>query len=344
MKFMRNQFNNDMPEGMQFMKFDKYRDKSIRFYDKGQHYDLIFSGDFEQAAQQTPVYTDLLMDLKDADKSKQIHVWIHSCGGSCSTLMMISQQLKEFEYVVTIGMGQIDSAGFMLWCKGDERYLSPTTFCMYHSLSTGLSGKANQMKEYSVFIQKYQDIFQEDAKDILTKQQIEKGRYTQIWLLGKQLIQRGKALQFQKYNERTKVTPIQAFKVNDEIYLKNQSNKYVQVIEFGEQFTKKQFMKNHVFSLQRENEINENIQKFGQAFLMFMSSWFYNKENLFKSDGFVSDSFLMQEWNLFTDQKITVQELKDKIKQYLQVSNSNLMFQDQVKHKSKSGFKIQINK
>jgi len=58
----------------------------------------------------------------------------------------------------------------MLWTCGDERYLSDTTCCMYHSMSSGYEAKEAEMKEYSLFLEKYQYIFQKTAEKVLTKE------------------------------------------------------------------------------------------------------------------------------------------------------------------------------
>ena len=337
---MRNKSEiNTVPESIELFQ-DKYRDKSIRFYDKGDHYDLLFNSEFEGANQESPVYTDLLMDLKDADKSKEIHLWIHSCGGDCSTLMLIDQQLNEFEYIVTIGLGEIDSAGFMLWSKGHERYLSPLTLCMYHSLSTGNYGKASEMKEYSEFMTRYQSIFEVSAKDILTEEELEKGRYTEIWFLGQELIERKKAIDYKNYSKRNKLEPVEAYRINGDIYLKNEDATYMKVEEASNPITKKEVMKSYFFD--NINELKKLSEELGEEFLEFINNWICLKNNLIIKDGWISDNLLLEEWKGFTNNDIKIKELKDKIEIWCKNFTTNLFFEKEKIKNGKKGFIIKV--
>jgi ATP-dependent protease ClpP protease subunit len=40
----------------------------------------------------------------------------------------------------------------MFWTLGDERYIYPKTFCMYHSMSSGMFGKTKEIKDFGNFI------------------------------------------------------------------------------------------------------------------------------------------------------------------------------------------------
>lgn len=329
-------------EQIDINKFDKYRDKAIRFYKKNDHYDLIFGSDFEGIDQNTPIYADLLLDLKDADKGKEIHVWIHSCGGDCSTLMLISQQLDEFEYVVTIGLGQIDSAGFLLWCKGDERYLAPTTFCMYHGLSTGNFGKANELKEFSVFIEKYQDIFEECVKQILTEEQMKKGRYTELWFLGKELIERGKAIDYKFYKKRSTLTEIQAFVIQGDAYVKNENNFYLQINSDGEELTRKQVMKRYLIDNKKIEESNKKKEEIGENYLEFFVKLFEIRGNSLTEDGFMSYEYLMESWKGFSDEKIALSKLLKKLEKWIKDFTINLEFKKDIEKNGCKGFTVKV--
>jgi ATP-dependent protease ClpP protease subunit len=63
-------------------------------------------------------------------------------------------------------------------------------------MSSGMFGKTREMKDYGNFIERYQELFIENMvqKNILTEDEIEKGKLTQVWLLGKDLIERGAAI------------------------------------------------------------------------------------------------------------------------------------------------------
>ena len=48
----------------------KYDHKPIKFFDKDDHYELYFVGEFEHDNDNNSVLADLLVDLKEANKDK----------------------------------------------------------------------------------------------------------------------------------------------------------------------------------------------------------------------------------------------------------------------------------
>lgn len=329
-------------QGVSFeqLKFDKYRDKTIKFYDKGTYYDLIFCGDFDQVNKELPVYSDLLYDLKQADKEKQIHVWIHSCGGSVSTLMALSQQLEEFEYVVTIGLGQIDSAGFMLWCFGDEKYLSPSTFCMFHAMSSGYGGKTDEIKEYGQFLKKYQDVLLEKVQGILTPEQIERGKYTQIWILGRDLIDKGVAINYSKYKSRQVPMPLASYKIGGDVYIRTNQGLYDKIISVQKSISRKKIMLECVQEDKIHEEFVKSKQKIGEQFTQFFKMFLDSKFKAVKKGEFISDCYLLQSWKHFSDSKFSIDELKDKFEEWIELFGQNLFFEKNIFQGKKKGFII----
>lgn len=329
---------------VQTTKDTKYDGKPIKFIDKKTHYQLIFTSDFTFPDQQTPIYNDLLIDLKDADKSKEIHVWINSQGGSVTTLMLLSQLIEQFEYIVTLGTGQIDSAGFQFWAMGDERYLSPKTFCMYHAMTSGMIGKAKQVKDYGDFIERYQQIFMNNVitKNILTPQEIEKGKLTQVWLLGKDLIERGVAIDYSQYKNRQSMTKIQGFKMDQSFYVKDVEGKYYQcvLVNVGQQ--KRQIMKLYLQNLkQNQSKTNVIVQKVGQDFLQFIQNWIRLKGRILDGDGFISNDELYESYCGML-QPISLEQIKKKLKDWCQLVN--LEYTNSVTRNKKKGFLIKVKK
>lgn len=312
---MKKHMNSQQGSPFDFgFKADKYCDKPIKFTEKDDNYDLVFASDFLSADQDSPVYADLLCDLKEADKSKEIHVWVNSCGGEVSTLTLLRQQLEGFDYVVTIGTGEIDSAGFMLWLCGDERYLSPFTFCMYHSLSSGQYGKAEEMKEYGNFLRNYQGAFESLADGVLTKEELDRGRYTEVWLLGSQLIERGVALPFSDYARRTRLVEIEAYEAGGEVFLKREDGLYARAEACDETHTKREVMRS-LITKRKANETlaMEAVDALGDEFIDFMENWLMMKKgSIVKGRGFSCQSFV-DDWEAFSGSQKTWEELKDMI-------------------------------
>ena len=62
---------------------DKYENKAIRFYDKGTHCELIFTDDFNlpssgqmhDGIEANTLITDIVTDLRRANKDKEIHIF-----------------------------------------------------------------------------------------------------------------------------------------------------------------------------------------------------------------------------------------------------------------------------
>lgn len=323
---------------------DKYDGKPIKFMDRKDHYELIFTSDFTYPDQQNPLYNDLLIDLKDADKSKEIHIWISSQGGCVTTLMLLSQLIEQFEYIVTIGTGEIDSCGFQFWSMGDQRYLYPKTFCMYHSMSSGTFGKTQEIKEYGNFIERYQQIFIQNmlSKNILTEEEIEKGKLTQVWLLGKDLIERGAAIDYSEYKNRQSMTKIEGFKMDEAFYVKDVQGKYYQcvLVSVGQQ--KRQLMKMYLQNLQQnQNKSNNIVEKVGEQFLEFVQSWIRMKGRVLDGDGFITNDQLYQSYcGMF--EPIPLEKIKKKLKDWCQLVN--LEYVNSVTKDKRKGFSIKVKK
>ena len=321
---------------------NKYDNKPIKFLDKKINYELIFTSSFQLADQERPLYNDLLLDLKDADKSKQLHIWINSQGGSVSTLMLLQSLIEQFEYVITIGTGEIDSAGFMLWCLGDERYLYSKTCCMYHSMSSGNCGKTQQLKQFGDYMLKFQQMFQSIIlqKEILTKEEVEKGRFTQIWFTGKQLIQRNKAIDLSEYKLRQTMTKIQGFKMDNLFYVKDTEGKYYQSVLVSDGKTKRQLMKEYLDELKdNQQKSNDIIDKVGQDFVNFIQNWIKLKSRILKKDGFITnDQLVMAYQGMY--QPLSLEELKNKLKTWCGLVN--LTYSGNITKNKKKGFVIQL--
>lgn len=337
--------DDDKIKPIDFMPMiNKYDGKPIKFLDKKTHYELIFTSSFQYADQQKPLYNDLLLDLKDADRSKELHIWINSIGGSIATLTLLQSLVQQFEYVITLGTGEIDSAGFAFWCLGDERYIYNKTCCMYHSLSSGNYGKAKQLKEYGDYMEKLQQELQDTiiSKDILTKEEIEKGKLTQVWLIGRQLIERGVALDLSQYKFRQSMQKIEGFKMDNLFYVKDIQGKYYQSILVSDGKTKRQIMSQYLYELKNNQEKSDVIiDKVGQQFVNFIQNWIKMKSRVLNGDGFICNEELVQAYQGMY-QPLTLQQLKSKLKKWCELVN--LHYENTATKNKKKGFIIQINK
>ena len=202
----------------------KYDGSTIRWIDKGDHYELIFTDDFitpsstaRLSGNQFPVFrsgnallTDIIMDMRDGCKSKELHVFVGSFGGEVAALNMILQQLLTYEYRVGINLGTACSCGWMLLFACQERYVSPFSQAMYHDISSIHGGKHSELKLSAEFMGRWQDELLKitDTTKVLTEKELELGRTSEVWLTGQQLIERGAAKDYNEYLTRSIPQPL----------------------------------------------------------------------------------------------------------------------------------------
>ena len=199
---------------------DKYKDKTIRFYNKDDHYELIFTdyfdvpGTYENKANTNIV--DIVTDLRSADKTKELHIFVGSYGGYVHCLNMLIQHILQFEYRVGINLGMADSCGFMLLCYCNEIYTSPWCEFMYHEMSGLNWGKVSEQRNLVEYNEKWWNILVENsfASQILTKEELTLGKTSEVYLTGDELLRRGVVMDYESYKNRCIPT-----KTDNEFYI-----------------------------------------------------------------------------------------------------------------------------
>ena len=202
----------------------KYDFQAIRWLDKIDHYELIFTDDFvtptsgsgRPGKMQLPFFhgnsilTDVITDMREGKKSKEVHVFVGSFGGEVAALNMILQQLITYEHRVGINLGTACSCGWMLLFACQERYVSPFSQAMYHDISSYCGGKHAELQLSAEFMGRWQDELLKitDTANVLTKKELELGRTTEVWLTGKDLIDRGAAKDYSEYLKRQIPVPM----------------------------------------------------------------------------------------------------------------------------------------
>lgn len=89
---------------------------------------------------------------------KPITINIVSPGGEVRVCMSIVDMLKSFKgKIITRGLGEVCSAGFYLFCIGDERIAGKNTQFLYHVMSYGDWGKISDKRETLEFLEKIQE-------------------------------------------------------------------------------------------------------------------------------------------------------------------------------------------
>lgn len=198
--------------------FNKYANQAVRWEEYPDHYELIFTDDFITPSSSgirpgnaanpfrmgNSILTDIIMDMRRGDKSRELHVFVGSFGGEVAALNMILQQLLTYEYRVGINLGTACSCGWMLFFACQERYVSPFSQAMYHDISSVCGGKHSELHLSAEFMGRWQKELLKitDTAAVLTEKELELGRTTEVWFTGRELIDRGAAKDYNDYLSR----------------------------------------------------------------------------------------------------------------------------------------------
>ena len=196
---------NDSPGGMMFPGLnDEYFNQPVMFHDCDDHYELIYTGEFEDVGRESIAVTKLIRDLKDGDKDMELHILINSIGGSVDNLSFVLQQVLQYRHRVTVCCGSALSAGFILWACGHEKYVSPYSELMYHTIYSGYEGKGTELASYGNHVERLTDQLMEavDMKSLISEEDMQKGKSTEVWYLGRDFIAAGKAKDYSEYVKR----------------------------------------------------------------------------------------------------------------------------------------------
>jgi len=177
----------------------KYAGKAIRFADKGDRYELVFTDDF--ATPGTPpspvgakdsALTDIVCDMRDADKDRELHVLVGSYGGEVCALNMILQEACLFRHRVGVNLGMADSCGWMLFFSCQERYAAPHSQFMYHEMSCFMGGKVSETSRINKYHREWWNSLLDltYTREVLTDEEFRLGETTEVFLTGAELIRR----------------------------------------------------------------------------------------------------------------------------------------------------------
>ena len=199
-------------------KSSKYARQAIRWEDKGDHYELIFTDDFVTPSSAglrqsdgliafntgSALLTDIVLDMRNGNKHKEVHVFVGSFGGEVAALNMILQQLLTYDYRVGINLGTACSCGWMLLFACQERYVSTFSQAMYHDMATVCGGKHSELQRNAEYMARWQQELLKitDTAKVLTEKELELGRTSEVWLTGRELIERGEAREYSEYLNR----------------------------------------------------------------------------------------------------------------------------------------------
>lgn len=221
-------FNNVM---FPFNKDDNYYKEPVCFKDCEDHYELIYTGEFESIGRNSTEMTNLLRDLKNGNKDKELHILISSVGGDVENLILILQQVLQYNHRVTVCCGAALSAGFILWATGHEKYVSPYSELMYHTIYSGYEGKGVELTNYGNHIERLTSKLMEavNMQNLISEEDLQKGKSTEVWYTGEDFINSGKALDYSEYVKREIPLCAMVILADGRFFCKSLNNKYVEL-------------------------------------------------------------------------------------------------------------------
>ena len=129
-----------------------------------------------------------------------IEITLNSPGGSLNTTVDLASIINNFNYVITIGKGEVASAAFMLWTMGDIKVVTDYSMYMAHRESYGMYGKTSEHKYAAdVFGSVYEELFEECFSDILTEKEALIADRSEAWVSYKDLVNRDGIISYDEY-------------------------------------------------------------------------------------------------------------------------------------------------
>ena len=182
----------------------------VQFIEKRKNYELILMDDFPVMSSSSDPnceqFVELFSALKDCDKNKELHIFINSYGGSVDTLNILLQQIIQFKYRVGICCGIACSCGCDLLFTCNERYISPFSQVLYHDISISQNGdeKISNVMNVATFSKEWSEEIDRVSciRFFLTNEEKEKGRLSDVYFTGKELIARGACKDYSEYLNR----------------------------------------------------------------------------------------------------------------------------------------------
>lgn len=167
--------------------------------DRHQRIEIHLRGYFESPQESTQQLTEI---YQLAEMYPTALVYITSGGGRVDLLMELYNALKKFDHVITVVNSDASSAGFMLWATGDVRVVCDHAEMMIHRESGGSMGKTDQMIDRVDFMKRrFEKIFAMFCDDVLSEEEKQRARLTEVWFTGEDMIERGAAISWDQFQQ-----------------------------------------------------------------------------------------------------------------------------------------------
>lgn len=123
-----------------------------------------------------------------------IMLYINSSGGSCTAGFAIINAMKTVESpVVTIINSEVCSMGGHISVAGNHRTCYEDSVWMAHDPSTYIEDYFGKIKDRAKFLEKYNDLIEENLRKHtkLTDEELLRARNGELWLLADEMLEKG---------------------------------------------------------------------------------------------------------------------------------------------------------
>lgn len=248
--------NKKLNEG-EDMCNDQQPSKLINIIENRGRIELYLRGIFGDPRDST---NELIALEKLSEEYDTLLIHINSFGGNSSLMTELINIAKKFPNIITIGAGDVASAGAVLWSIGDVRVLTEYTSVMYHRESYFFGGKTDQHLEYATHNNAlYLRMIDELCGHILTPTERDRAKVTEVYFTDTDLIERGAAITYEQFIKFDSIVydvkPL--VMIDGYVFIKNDggSMTVVEDIELGD--TMKESELRYLFLQEAEDEENE---------------------------------------------------------------------------------------
>jgi len=197
---------------------------TIRADDAMMRVSVHIRGEFPDPAS---ISEELAMLYALSSEYQSIVIFINSPGGRVDSLAEILNVFELYESVITVGTGVVGSAAFNLWASGDIRVVQKYASMMAHRESYAIHVKTDQQKDYAEHASAvYGKLHSDLLSCILTEDELEFSKRSEVFLSTEELISRGVAISWENFVERdlTQFDKSDMLYIDDRIFIPMRSD------------------------------------------------------------------------------------------------------------------------
>jgi ATP-dependent protease ClpP protease subunit len=189
--------NNDFEDDEEEVLNDKKKPSQSFAKTMGTLYEFYLTGEIGDASK----YTEWFNQIRHADKSDLVKLYINSPGGDMFTAIQFIRAMKESGAKVQASVeGACMSAATIIFLMSDDYEVTPHSMFMFHNYSSAAFGKGGEMKDQIKHEASWSEkLLREIYKDFLTDAEVKQILENKdIWMDSEEVVKR--------LNKRKKLT------------------------------------------------------------------------------------------------------------------------------------------